>query len=79
VTRANWSPPASAKAVGVEIDVSSSKQLSDTLDAARLPGRPYFNTLIRIVRAARGRSSDLSGFPMKMHFAWGFCMGAQGA
>jgi hypothetical protein len=31
------------------------------------------------VRAARGRLSGLSIFPMKIHFVWGFCMGARGA
>ncbi|EEH54478.1 uncharacterized protein MICPUCDRAFT_462, partial [Micromonas pusilla CCMP1545] len=36
-------------AVGVDIDASSSKTLADSLDAARRPGDPYFNTLLRIV------------------------------
>ena len=31
------------------------------------------------VRAALGRLNALSVFPMKVHFVWGFCMGAQGA
>jgi hypothetical protein len=34
------------------------------------------------VRARPGRSSALSvpqRFPMKIHFVWSFCMGAQGA
>lgn len=39
----------SAAAVGVEIDISSSKRLSETLDAARVPGRDYFQTLLRIM------------------------------
>jgi exosome complex exonuclease DIS3/RRP44 len=40
---------ASAAAVGVEIDISSSKRLSETLDAARVDGKPYFQTLLRIM------------------------------
>ena len=39
----------SAAIVGVEIDISTSKRLSETLDAARLEGRPYFQTLLRIM------------------------------
>lgn len=39
----------SAAHVGVELDVSSSKRLAETLDAAKLPGQPYFQTLLRIM------------------------------
>ncbi|KNC77921.1 exosome complex exonuclease RRP44 [Sphaeroforma arctica JP610] len=38
-----------AKTVNVELDVSSSKKLAESLDKAVLPDRPYFNTLIRIL------------------------------
>jgi len=55
--RRHPSPPAqnfdwlieSAGRVGVELDVSSSKRLAETLDAAKLPGHPYFQTLLRIM------------------------------
>ena len=36
-------------AVNVPVDVSSSKALADSLDAATRPDDPYFNTLLRIV------------------------------
>ena len=39
----------SCKAIGVEMDVSSSKTLADSLDAAVRDSDPYFNTLLRIV------------------------------
>ena len=38
-----------ALAVGVRIDISSSKTLADSLDAAQRPGDPYFNKLLRIL------------------------------
>jgi exosome complex exonuclease DIS3/RRP44 len=38
-----------AAAVGVSIDVSSSKALADSLDAAVVSGNPYFNRLLRIL------------------------------
>jgi exosome complex exonuclease DIS3/RRP44 len=37
------------RAVGVECDVSTSKKLADSLDAAVRPDDVYFNTLLRIV------------------------------
>ena len=37
------------RAVGVECDVSTSKKLADSLDAAVRPDDAYFNTLLRIV------------------------------
>ena len=36
-------------AAGVKVDVSSSRALADSLDAAVRPDDPYFNTLLRIV------------------------------
>jgi exosome complex exonuclease DIS3/RRP44 len=55
--RRHPSPPAqnfdwlieSAANVGVELDVSSSKRLAETLDAASMPDHPYFQTLLRIM------------------------------
>lgn len=40
---------AAAASVGVELDVSSSKALADSLDAAVLPDNPHFNKLLRIL------------------------------
>ena len=40
---------AAAKAVGVTLDVSSSKALADSLDAADLTDNAYFNRLLRIL------------------------------
>ncbi len=40
---------AAANAVGVSIDISSSKRLADSLDAAVRPEDPYFNKLLRIL------------------------------
>jgi exosome complex exonuclease DIS3/RRP44 len=49
-SREQFSPLVSAAAsVGVVIDISSSKALADSLDAANLPGDPYFNKLLRIL------------------------------
>ena len=44
----DWLIESCAKA-GVELDVSSSKRLSETLDAANVPGHPYFQTLLRVM------------------------------
>ena len=38
-----------ARAVGVELDISTSKALADSLDAAQKPHDPYFNKLLRIL------------------------------
>lgn len=38
-----------ASAVGVALDVSSSRRLADSLDAAQRPSDPYFNKLLRIL------------------------------
>ena len=40
---------AAAASVGVKLDVSSSKALADSLDAAILPDNPHFNKLLRIL------------------------------
>lgn len=40
---------AAAQAVGVSLDVSSSKALADSLDAATITGNPHFNKLLRIL------------------------------
>ena len=40
---------AAAAAVGVKLDVSSSKALADSLDGAAVRGNPYFNRLLRIM------------------------------
>ena len=40
---------AAAETVGITLDVSSSKALADSLDAAVLPDRPQFNRLLRIL------------------------------
>ena len=37
------------RAAGVDVDVSTSKKLADSLDAAVRPDDQYFNTLLRIV------------------------------
>jgi exosome complex exonuclease DIS3/RRP44 len=44
----DWLIESAAKA-GVELDVSSSKRLAETLDAASMPGHPYFQTLLRVM------------------------------
>ena len=36
-------------AAGVDVDVTTSRALADSLDAAVRPEDPYFNTLLRIV------------------------------
>lgn len=38
-----------AKQQGFEIDVSTNKSFSKSLDSAVIPGRPFFNTLLRIM------------------------------
>lgn len=49
-TKEQFAPLVSAaRAVGVHIDISSSKKLADSLDAAQRPGDPYFNKLLRIL------------------------------
>jgi exosome complex exonuclease DIS3/RRP44 len=35
--------------VGVQLDISSSKTLADSLDRAERPEDPYFNKLLRIL------------------------------
>lgn len=40
---------AAANSVGVKLDVSSSKALADSLDAAVLEDNPHFNKLLRIL------------------------------
>lgn len=49
-TREQFGPLlAAASAVGVHLDISSSKTLADTLDAAVREDDPYFNKLLRIL------------------------------
>jgi exosome complex exonuclease DIS3/RRP44 len=49
-TREQFAPLlAAAGAVGVHLDISSSKTLADSLDAAVRPNDPYFNKLLRIL------------------------------
>jgi len=49
-TKEQFAPLVSAAlAVGVHIDISTSKQLADSLDAAQRPSDPYFNKLLRIL------------------------------
>ncbi|CAH2265464.1 jg10054 [Pararge aegeria aegeria] len=38
-----------AQGMGFELDVSTNKAFSKSLDAAVIPGRPFFNTLLRIM------------------------------
>ena len=55
---------------------------SERLDSADLDAADLDSLESRTVRALPGRLSALSvpqRFPMKIHFVWGFCMGAQGA
>ena len=37
------------RSVGVQLDISSSKTLADSLDRAERPEDPYFNKLLRIL------------------------------
>jgi len=37
------------RVVGIELDVSTSKKLSESLDKAVVPHNEYFNTLVRIM------------------------------
>jgi len=49
-SREQFAPLVSAAhAVGVSLDISSSKTLADSLDAASRPEDPYFNKLLRIL------------------------------
>jgi exosome complex exonuclease DIS3/RRP44 len=38
-----------ARTKGIEVKVDTSRQLADSLDAAQIPGYPYFNKLLRIL------------------------------
>lgn len=40
---------AAAKAVGVELNCKTSRELADSLDAAEVSGNPFFNKLLRIM------------------------------
>jgi exosome complex exonuclease DIS3/RRP44 len=50
-TREQFAPlvHAAAHAAGIHIDISSSKALADSLDAAQRSDDPYFNKLLRIL------------------------------
>ena len=79
------------KIYGAKVKVDSMEKTAQIEEAEKLKMRAKCEKILAHrdktgapmnVRARPGRLSGLSvpwRFPMKIHFVWGFCMGAQGA